>query len=440
MSCSIKTVEEIAQCVVTFRDWLQFARPFIEVGIALLGLGSVVSIGVMTWFLKKSRKDIENHQAAESALRATAKEASEARQKAEENERSTNLNLKLALEELKRASGPVEQQHAHLVAENERLSGKLSLLRSSSLGDGAEFWSRKGDPTRRLADYEKLLRNSIPVMLFANQKGGVGKTTLCTNLAAYFATQGERVLLIDLDYQGSATSLLLAQSGQRPEEFPSMVDLLLADNLNDLWSGTAIQKACENLDYISCWYSFERLERHLEYVWAANDGEDDVRYRLARAVLSPYVQSTYKRVFIDAPPRMTTGFINGICASTHLFVPTVVDRVSASAIGTFATQFKKLRDSANSVIEFAGIIGTMTAQQKVSKAASVAVDAANKAARKALNSGKDYFLPDATMVRTVKVSYSTEHGIAYLQADANTREMFQVIGKAVAQIAPTRSA
>lgn len=439
MQCSLNTVEEIAVCVTIARDWINLLRPFVELGLALLGVGSIVSLGVLNWFLKKSRKDIEEYQRTERHLREAVREAQLARDAAESREASARNSLHLALKELERVKEPADSQIRELKAANAKLANKLEIIRSSNVGDGAEFWSRRVDPGRRIADYEKLLRNSIPVMMFANQKGGVGKTTLCVNLAAYFARQGEKVLVIDLDYQGSATSLLLAQASERPEEFPSMVDLLFADHLNELWHSAAIQKADDNLDYISCWYSFEKLERQLEFLWAADESLDDVRYRLARAVHSPHVQKTYHRVLIDAPPRMTTGFINGVCASTHLFVPTIVDRVSAIAVGTFANQYKKLRDSANPLLEFSGIIGTMTPQQKLSRAASPAVDAANRAVKKVLNSGKDYFMRDATMVRTVKISHSTELGIPYLQ-DPKVREMFDVIGKAVAERAPIRRA
>lgn len=439
MQCSLNTVEEIAVCVTIARDWINLLRPFVELGLALLGVGSIVSLGVLNWFLKKSRKDIEEYQRTERHLREAVREAQLARDAAESREASARNSLHLALKELERVKEPADSQIRELKAANAKLANKLEIIRSSNVGDGAEFWSRRADPGRRIADYEKLLRNSIPVMMFANQKGGVGKTTLCVNLAAYFARQGEKVLVIDLDYQGSATSLLLAQAGERPEEFPSMVDLLFADHLNELWHSAAIQKADDNLDYISCWYSFEKLERQLEFLWAADESLDDVRYRLARAVHSPHVQKTYHRVLIDAPPRMTTGFINGVCASTHLFVPTIVDRVSAIAVGTFANQYKKLRDSANPLLEFSGIIGTMTPQQKLSRAASPAVDAANRAVKKVLNSGKDYFMRDATMVRTVKISHSTELGIPYLQ-DPKVREMFDVIGTAVAERAPIRRA
>lgn len=202
--------------------------------------------------------------------------------------------------------------------------------------------------------------NSIPIILLANQKGGVGKTTLATNLAAYFATKGERTLLIDLDYQGSASGLMLAQAGTRPDDYELFIDLFFEDQLNERILQTAIQRCAENLDFVACWYTFERLERHLEYRWAVGECDDDIRYRLARALLHPHIQRTYQRIIIDAPPRVTTGFVNGVCASTHLIVPTVLDRVSATAVGVFAHQFRKLRDACNTNIQFTTIIGTMT--------------------------------------------------------------------------------
>ena len=438
LDCVLGTTDEISKCVVNVRDWIHFGKPFIEAGLGLLGVGSIVSISVMTWFLRKARQDIELHMATESALRSATADASKAREASEERERASRRSLLLALEELDRRKAPIDEQVSSLQADNERLTNKFALLRSSSGGDGAEFWARNADPSRRMPDYETRLRNSIPIMLFANQKGGVGKTTLSTNLAAYFASLGEKVLVVDLDYQGSATSLMLAQAGQRLDEFPSMVDVLFADELNELWGGTAIQTAAENLDYVSCWYSFEKLERRLEYDWALNDSDADVRYRLARALLSPQVQNTYKRVIIDAPPRMTTGFINGMCASTHLFVPTVVDYVSTAAVGTFAAQFKKIRDAANPIIDFSAVIGTMTSQQAVPNIAGTIVAAINRRAGRALNTQKNYFLENATMVRTQKIAYSTEEGIAYLRSDQKTRDMFRVIGESVAQKAPLR--
>jgi cellulose biosynthesis protein BcsQ len=350
-------------------------------GLSLLGIGTIGLLAVLTWVLKKQRRDIEALQGTAETLRSASKRAIEAQTDAEANAVRSEQNLARALEELSRVREPMDAQLADAKIEIARLQSKLDLVRSASRGEGAEFWSRDPDPAKRRPNYMEDLSDSIPVILFANQKGGVGKTTLTTNIAACFAERDERVPVIDLDYQGSATSLMLAQARERPEEFPSMVDLLHGDTLNELWHGTAVKQAHPNLDYISCWYPFEKLERSMEYWWALDDAADDIRYRLARAVLSGYVQRTYARVFIDAPPRMTAGFMNGFCASTHLFVPMVVDRVSAIAVATFARQYKELVRRVNPLLRFAGIVGTMTSRRHLTREAEPAANAAENSVR-----------------------------------------------------------
>ena len=430
MGCGWGTDQDIAQCVILGKQWLDTVRPWVEFGLSLAGVSSIVAFSIFVWLLKNCRRDIEALQSTSDTLRETAKRSIEAKEDADSKARDSDRRLTLALEN----HGPIDQQLTRARDEIASLNNKIHLVRSASQGDGAEFWSRP--PGQRLANYEGLLRDSIPVCLFANQKGGVGKTTLSANLAACFAERGERVLAIDLDYQGSLTSLMLAQSGKRPDEFPSMVDLLHGETLNELWSGTAIDQAHPNLDYISCWYSFEKLERSMEYGWVLGDPQEDIRYRLARAILSEYVQTTYQRVIVDAPPRMTAGFMNGFCAGTHLFVPTVVDRLAAIAVGTFAAQTRKLQ-LVNPVLKFSGIIGTMTAVNHITIDAAPAADAAESAVQNYLNSNDEFFIRNAVMRRTPKVGYSTEEGIAYLK-QTETRPMFDAIADEVARRAPLK--
>ncbi|WP_072385081.1 ParA family protein [Hyphomicrobium sp. CS1BSMeth3] len=435
MECLSGSPEEVAACVRTIQAWIEWAKPFVGLVLSLFGLGALGAVAALLWHLQKYRADTERHERVEGELQAAVKMAFDKQQAAEELEKQARADLTAALAALQAIRGPVDEKLQALERHNSELREKLELLRAPLGKDDADFWAR---PVAAWpAQFDRKVRESIPVLMFANQKGGVGKTTLATNLAAYFSRAGERVLVVDLDYQGSATALLFAQAGRGGfDASASLVDNLFADSLNDLWASATIKSAAPGLDFVPCWYTFQNVERRLEYRWGMGETGDDVRFRLARAIHSPDVQDNYDRVIIDAPPRFTTGFVNGMCASTHLFVPSVVDRLSAAAVGTFAIQFAKVRGATNPALDFSGIIGTMTAHRKLSPRAASPMERANEAVRAALGSSRDYFMRDATMSRTTKVSYSTDEGIAYLK-DSGVREMFAAIGREVARRAPT---
>lgn len=431
MECWFGSADDVAKCVGILRLWVEWAKPFVSIVLDLLGIGSLLSVAAFLWLFNKYRRETDRFEAREKELSDAVAEAAKKQRDAEQQAGSAQHQLTLALNALE-ATNSAGGIGSIVLDDLASYRSKVELLRSSLGSDDAAFWSKPIEAKHKPANRDNNLRNSIPVLMFANQKGGVGKTTLATNIAAYFADRGERVLVVDLDYQGSATALMFSQSdGYDPDASTSLIDLLFDDNLNELWASACIKRAAPNLDYIPCWYSFQNTERQLEYRWAMSETNDDVRLRLSRAIHSPQVQETYNRVIVDAPPRFTTGFINGLCASTHLFVPSVVDRLSAAAVGTFATQFKKVRDAANPVVEFSGIIGTMTPQQALSARSADPMERANQSVRRVLGSSVDYFMRNATMARTAAVSYSTDEGIAYLNADARTKKMFQNIGREI---------
>lgn len=154
----------------------------------------------------------------------------------------------------------------------------------------------------------------------------------------------------------------------------------------------------------------------------------------SRALLSDYVKQTFDIVLIDAPPRMTLGFLNGFCTATHIFVPTVVDYASARAVGHFAHQFCRLVPTINPRIPFAGIIGTLTNDTSMRpllpQVNALVASAAEAEVQKAFGDKSSYFIREAVMTRTTKLAKATESGIAYWQA-SDLRPMFDELVKAI---------
>jgi hypothetical protein len=131
---------------------------------------------------------------------------------------------------------------------------------------------------------------------------------------------------------------------------------------------------------------------------------------------------------------MTLGFINGLCTSTHLFVPTIVDSSSALAVGRFAQQFSRLVPTTNPFLHFAGIVGTMTnggpELPRVNEA--VASLAESQAATElGQNVGSlPLFIRAAVMKRSAPLAAAAESGIPYWQ-EPKTQPMFKAIARAI---------
>jgi cellulose biosynthesis protein BcsQ len=248
-----------------------------------------------------------------------------------------------------------------LKARNARLTETLDRVRDA-FDDDNNLGLR--NPVTRAERYDARLLDSIPILLFANLKGGVGKTTIAANLADYFErSKGERVLAIDLDHQGSLSSMLLPESAQRSQRPAEAVRALIDGRTND---GTGLFSERVHIRHsqlasrlIECDDAFSNFETRLLLEWLIGDRKDDIRYNLARVLHSHEVQNNFDRVIIDAPPRMTTGLVNALCASTHLVVPFVLDNLSAERDGLFLRTVRRMRGQLFPHLELAGVVGTL---------------------------------------------------------------------------------
>lgn len=225
------------------------------------------------------------------------------------------------------------------------------------------FWNVPYELNRR----PKKITNSIPIVTVAAMKGGVGKTTLTANLAAYFNELGKSVLLIDLDYQGSLSNTVTAAANI--SRLSSEVQHLFDENydLSNLLSKvTKLGDTLPNVDLLTCYYQFSDVETNAMINWITairlGKSPEDIRFRLEMFLHSDEVQDKYDIVLIDAPPRFTAGTINALCASTHLLVPTVLDRTSAEAAVFFSQDLAGMRQTLFPDLKLMGVIPTLTYQ------------------------------------------------------------------------------
>lgn len=197
-------------------------------------------------------------------------------------------------------------------------------------------------------DYQKALARSKPIIVIANLKGGVGKTTIVANLIGHYAhMKGKRVLAIDADFQGSLSAVVLSEAEykntleQQADGNPSK-SAQLVEGRDAAWiRNTSVE--VEGIDMARCipsYYTLSIMENRVMVEWLIAKRRDDIRYSLAKTLHDPAIQDRFDIILIDAPPRLTTACVQSLCAATHVLVPTVLDGLSSEASGGFVDQLR----------------------------------------------------------------------------------------------------
>ena len=202
----------------------------------------------------------------------------------------------------------------------------------------------------------------MKVVVLLNLKGGVSKTTLTANIGAYYASLGMKVLLIDMDYQGSLTAMMLVAAGLTNGS--SIVDSVI-----DTGDGKLVREA-ENLEAIlgrirllSAGKSLHSVENRVQIGWLIEPKPArDVRFNLLHFLTSDEVsREKFDVVLIDSPPRLTTGTINALAAASHFAIPTILDGAATANVGTLLADTQALFvRHLNPHLRLAGIIPTRT--------------------------------------------------------------------------------
>ena len=182
------------------------------------------------------------------------------------------------------------------------------------------------------------------ILAVANQKGGVGKTTTAVNLAASLAHKGQRVLLIDLDPQGNATT----GSGIDKTDFAAGVYHVL---LGEAGAADArLHSEAGGYDLLAANRSLAGAEIELVQELARE-------MRLKQALAA--VADDYDYILIDCPPTLTLLTLNGLVAAHGVLVPMVCEYYALEGISDLVATVRKIRQAVNPDLDIEGIVRTL---------------------------------------------------------------------------------
>lgn len=246
------------------------------------------------------------------------------------------------------------------------------------------------------------------IISVANQKGGVGKTTTTVNLGACLAYIGKKVLLIDIDAQGNATSGI---GVRKPDVSQDVYDVLV----NEVpIKETILETSRENLFIVPATIQLAGAEIELTSMMARES-------RLKMALEE--VQDMYDYIFIDCPPSLGHLTINAFTASDSILIPVQCEYYALEGLSQLLNTVRLVQKHFNPELEIEGVLLTM-------------YDARTNLGAEVVEDVRKYFrekVYDTIIPRNVRLSEAPSHGLSIIDYDIRSRgaEVYQALAKEV---------
>ena len=230
------------------------------------------------------------------------------------------------------------------------------------------------------------------IISFSNQKGGVGKTTTCVNMAAYLAQAGKRVLLVDLDPQGNATTGLGFSKGALKKSVYNVIieDEAVKDNV--------LETELEGLFLLPA--NIDLAGAEVDLVYKKN------RDKVLRAALTP-VKDAFDYILIDCPPSLGLLTINALTAADSAIIPIQSEYYALEGLSQLMNTISLVRQHLNKSLKVEGVVLTMyDGRSLISKQIAAEI--------------KKYFskkLYEIAIPRNIRLSEAPSHGKPILLHD-----------------------